>query len=139
MVWHLTPLIFGHLIRRPRINGDLISGEHLTLGRAIDLFLAAKAAEGAETKTLDWYEMILRRAVRGLGEEGPIEQFAGPELRAWILERQWVDRRRLEIRGLAEQVPGRSRSFSGGREFGASGQAGAGSASNSRITASEPS
>jgi hypothetical protein len=30
--------------------------------------------------------MILRRAVRGLGEERPIEQLAGPELRAWILE-----------------------------------------------------
>ena len=30
--------------------------------------------------------MILRRAVRGLGEERPIEQLDGPELRAWILE-----------------------------------------------------
>ena len=28
-------------------------GGHLTLGRAIDLFLAAKAAEGAAAKTLD--------------------------------------------------------------------------------------
>jgi hypothetical protein len=60
----LTPLIFGHLIRRPRIDG------HLTLGtlppgtpnmrgpgagrcRAVDLFLAAKAAEGAAAKTLE--------------------------------------------------------------------------------------
>jgi len=33
-----------------------------------------------------WYAMILRRAVRGLGEDRPIEQLAGPELRAWILE-----------------------------------------------------
>ena len=62
------------------------SGGHLTLGRAVDLFLAAKAAEGAAAKTLEWYGMILRRAVRGLGEERPIEQLAGPELRAWILE-----------------------------------------------------
>jgi len=62
------------------------SGGHLTLGRAVDLFLAAKAAEGAAAKTLEWYGMILRRAVRGLGEERPIEQIAGPELRAWILE-----------------------------------------------------
>jgi integrase/recombinase XerC len=30
--------------------------------------------------------MILHRAVRGLGEDRPIEQLAGPELRAWILE-----------------------------------------------------
>jgi site-specific recombinase XerD len=62
------------------------SGGHLTLGRAVDLFLAAKAAEGAAAKTLEWYGMILRRAVCGLGEERPIEQLAGPELRAWILE-----------------------------------------------------
>ena len=62
------------------------SGGHLTLGRAVDLFLAAKAAEGAAAKTLEWYGMILRRAVRGRGEDRPIEQLAGPELRAWILE-----------------------------------------------------
>jgi hypothetical protein len=79
MVWAPDSLIFGHLIRRPHID-------HLTLGRAVDLFLAAKAAEGAAAKTLEWYGMILRRAVRGLGEERPIEQLAGPELRAWILE-----------------------------------------------------
>jgi integrase len=42
------------------------SGGHLTLGRAVDLFLAAKAAEGAAAKTLERYGMILRRAVRGL-------------------------------------------------------------------------
>ena len=30
--------------------------------------------------------MILHRAVRGLGEDRPIEQLAGAELRAWILE-----------------------------------------------------
>jgi hypothetical protein len=58
------------------------SGGHLTLGRAVDLFLAAKAAEGAAAKTLEWYGMILHRAIRGLGEERPVEQLAGPELRA---------------------------------------------------------
>ncbi|MBA2382799.1 MAG: hypothetical protein H0V73_11880 [Chloroflexi bacterium] len=58
----------------------------MTIGRAVDLFLAAKAAEGAAAKTLEWYGMILRRAVRGLGEDRPIEQLGGPELRAWILE-----------------------------------------------------
>ena len=30
--------------------------------------------------------MILHRAIRGLGEDRPIEQLTGPELRAWILE-----------------------------------------------------
>jgi hypothetical protein len=30
--------------------------------------------------------VILHRAIRGLGEDCPIDQFAGPELRAWILE-----------------------------------------------------
>jgi hypothetical protein len=58
------------------------SGGHLTLGRAVDLFLAAKAAEGAAAKTLEWYGMILRRAVRGLGDDRPIEQLAGAELGA---------------------------------------------------------
>jgi len=54
---------------------------HLTLGRAVDLFLAAKAAEGVATKALEWCRMILRRAV-GLGEDRPFEQLAGPEIRA---------------------------------------------------------
>ena len=62
------------------------SGGHLTLGRAVDLFLAAKAAEGAAAKTLEWHSMILRRAVRGLSDDRPIEQLAAPEVRAWILE-----------------------------------------------------
>ena len=62
------------------------SGGHLTLGRAVYMFLAAKAAEGAAAKTLEWCGMILHHAIRGLGEDRPIEQLAGPELRAWILE-----------------------------------------------------
>jgi hypothetical protein len=33
----------------------------VTLRRAVELFLAAKAAEGAAAKTLEWYRMILRR------------------------------------------------------------------------------
>jgi hypothetical protein len=45
-----------------------------------------EAAEGAAAKTLEWYGVILHRAIRGLGEDCPIDQFAGPELRAWILE-----------------------------------------------------
>jgi hypothetical protein len=30
----------------------------LTLGRALELFLAAKAAEGASPWTVEWYRMI---------------------------------------------------------------------------------
>ena len=45
------------------------SFEHLTLGWAIDLFLGAKAAEGASPKTITWYRMILERAVRAFGAE----------------------------------------------------------------------
>ena len=41
------------------------SFEPLTLRRAVDLFLGAKAAEGASPKTITWYRMILERAVRG--------------------------------------------------------------------------
>lgn len=58
----------------------------LTLGRAVELFLAAKAAEGAAAKTLEWYRMILGRAARGLGAGRPVDGLGGPELRAWLLE-----------------------------------------------------
>ena len=59
MYGHLTPLIFGHLILATPIRWAPDSDGHLTLGRAVDLFLAAKAAEGIAAKTLDWYGMIL--------------------------------------------------------------------------------
>ncbi|HEV8516787.1 MAG TPA: tyrosine-type recombinase/integrase [Candidatus Limnocylindrales bacterium] len=61
------------------------SGGQLTLGRAVELFLAAKAAEGAAAKTLEWYRMILLRAARSLGHERPLDRLSGPELREWIL------------------------------------------------------
>jgi hypothetical protein len=56
------------------------------LSAAADLFCAARAAEGASPRTVEWYRMILVRAVRGLGGDRPIDQLGGPELRAWILE-----------------------------------------------------
>src|SRR6267142_6586342 len=62
------------------------SSGHLTLGRAVELFLAAKAAEGAAARTLEWYRMILRRLARSLGEARPIDGLTPPELRAWLLE-----------------------------------------------------
>jgi len=62
------------------------SFEHLTLGRAVDLFLSAKAAEGASPKTITWYRMILVRAVRAFGADLPVDRLTGPDLRAWLLE-----------------------------------------------------
>lgn len=58
----------------------------LALGRAVELFLAAKAAEGAAAKTLEWYRMILSRLVRAMGEARPVDDLAPAELRAWLLE-----------------------------------------------------
>jgi len=62
------------------------SFEHLTLGRAVDLFLSAKAAEGASPKTITWYRMILVRAVRAFGADLPVDHLTGPNLRTWLLE-----------------------------------------------------
>jgi hypothetical protein len=45
----------------------------LSLGRAIQLFLAAKGAEGASPKTIEWYRMVLGRMARDLGAERPLE------------------------------------------------------------------
>jgi integrase/recombinase XerC len=58
----------------------------LTLGRAADLFLAAKAAEGASARTIEWYGMILRRLVRSVGDARSVDDLAPTELRAWLLE-----------------------------------------------------
>ncbi len=53
------------------------SDGHLTLIQAIDLFLAAKAAEGISPKTATWYRMILAGYVRTLTSLG-----VGPRLNA---------------------------------------------------------
>jgi site-specific recombinase XerD len=60
--------------------------EHLTLGLGVDLFLGAKAAEGASPKTIIWYRMILMRAVAAFGADHPIDRLTGPDLRAWLVE-----------------------------------------------------
>ena len=44
------------------------------LGAATDLFCAAKAAEGASPRTVEWYQMILVRAVRQFGEARPVDR-----------------------------------------------------------------
>ena len=56
------------------------------MGAAADLFCAAKAAEGASPRTLEWYRMILIRAVRRFGEARPVDAVPAAELRAWLLE-----------------------------------------------------
>ena len=61
-------------------------GPRLSLERAIELFTAAKAAEGASPKTIVWYRMVLGRAARDLGAERALDALAGPELRDWLLQ-----------------------------------------------------
>ena len=56
------------------------------LGAAVDLFCAAKAAEGSSPRTVEWYRMIVIRAVRRFGEARPVDAVPAAELRAWLLE-----------------------------------------------------
>lgn len=64
-------------------GGDTLA---VGLGAAVDLFLAAKAAEGASPSTVEWYRYITGRAVRRLGPGRPLDGVGAPELRAWLLE-----------------------------------------------------
>jgi integrase/recombinase XerC len=57
----------------------------LSLGRAIEHFLTAKAAEGASPKTIEWYRMVLGRAGRDLGVDRALDSLTSNELRAWLL------------------------------------------------------
>jgi hypothetical protein len=56
------------------------------LGAETDPFCAAKAAEGASPRTVEWYRMILIRAVRRFGEARPVDTVPAAQLRAWLLE-----------------------------------------------------
>jgi hypothetical protein len=47
--------------------------------------LAAKEAERASPRTIDWYRMVLGRAARDLGAERALEALTPTELRAWLL------------------------------------------------------
>jgi integrase/recombinase XerC len=62
------------------------SARPLTLGRAVELFLGAKAAEGAAAKTIEWYRMILTRLVRMLDAERAVNGLDPVELRSWLVE-----------------------------------------------------
>ena len=55
-------------------------------GAAADLFYAAKAAEGASPRTVEWYQMILVRAVRRFAGARPVDAIAAADLRTWFLE-----------------------------------------------------
>jgi site-specific recombinase XerD len=58
----------------------------VSLGAAVDLFIAAKAAEGASDRTLEWYRMITVRVVRRFGSDRPVDRLSAAELRAWLLK-----------------------------------------------------
>jgi integrase/recombinase XerD len=60
-------------------------GPGLSLARAVELFLAAKSAEGASPKTIEWYRMVLGRAARDLGGDRALDALTAPELRDWLL------------------------------------------------------
>ncbi len=49
------------------------------LGAATDLFCAAKAAEGASPRTVEWHRMIVGRAVRRFGEARPVDAIPAAE------------------------------------------------------------
>lgn len=51
------------------------------IGAATDFFCAAKAAEGASPRTVEWYRMILIRAIRRFGSGRPIDALPAAELR----------------------------------------------------------
>ncbi len=62
------------------------SDGHLTLIQAIDLFLAAKAAEGISPKTATWYRMILTRLGRAYDPNQVIDNLSAGDVRSWLLE-----------------------------------------------------
>jgi hypothetical protein len=87
----------------------------VSLGAAIDLFIAAKAAEGASARTLEWYRMITGRAVRRFGSDRPVDRLSAAELRAWLLElRETLAPESIAVR---DRNPGHRRPGRGRRLF----------------------
>jgi hypothetical protein len=64
----------------------------LTLGRAVELFLGAKAAEGASPRTTEWYRMILARLIRSLGSDRSVDGLDPAEARIEFWRRQRLER-----------------------------------------------
>jgi hypothetical protein len=81
-----TPVCSPDSLGRSRGSLDSFGPIPIGLGAAVDLFCAAKAAEGASLRTVEWYQMILIRAVRRFGEARPLDAVPAAELRAWLLE-----------------------------------------------------
>jgi hypothetical protein len=71
---------------RPADSLDSLGPIPIGLGAATDLFCAAKAAEGASPRTVEWYQMILVRAVSQFGAARPVDAIPAAHLRAWLLE-----------------------------------------------------
>ncbi|HEV8697983.1 MAG TPA: tyrosine-type recombinase/integrase, partial [Candidatus Limnocylindrales bacterium] len=61
------------------------SNQMLSLGRAAELFCAAKDAEGLSPRTIAWYAMILERLTRRFGAARAVDELSPPELRAWLV------------------------------------------------------
>jgi hypothetical protein len=55
---------------------------HLVLGRAVELLLGAKMAEGASRRPIEWYRMIRTRLIRSLGQDRQVDGFDPTALRA---------------------------------------------------------
>ena len=106
--------------RNPRASLDSVAPDRLSgadlfavgLGAAVDLFLAAKAAEGASPRTIEWYRYINGRAVRRFGADRPLDRVGAPELRVWLLEL----RETLSPESIAGFVRASKRSATGARQ-----------------------
>ena len=81
-----SPVCSPDYSRPPGNSLDSLGPIPIGMGAAADLFCAAKAAEGASPRTVEWYQMILVRAVRRFGEARPVDAIPAAELRAWLLE-----------------------------------------------------
>jgi len=77
---------------RARRNGNLTriavrgASVGLEIGRSVELFCDAKAAEGLSPRTVRWYGDILGRAVARFGPHAVLEAIDAPTWRAWLVE-----------------------------------------------------
>ena len=70
----------------PATSPDSLGPIQIGMGAAAYLFCAAKVAEGSSPRTVEWYRMILIRAVHRFGDARPVDAIPAAELRAWLLE-----------------------------------------------------
>src|SRR5436190_18880111 len=74
-----TPTCAPDSFRPPAIAFDSGGVLRIGIGAATDFFCAAKAAEGASPRTVEWYRMILIRAVRRFGDQRPVDAITAAE------------------------------------------------------------